>query len=77
MNPLTALQTRKGMTNNQFAKWLGVPMNTLRNWKCDPSEKNYRPIPDVVVRYIGLIEMMDVVVPGVTDEYVRSLINDQ
>lgn len=76
MNPLTALQSKKKMNDTQFAQWLGVPRATLRNWKCDPGEKNHRPIPEVVQRYLGLLDLLEVMVPGFSDSYMESLENE-
>lgn len=73
MNPLIALQGKKKMPDSEFAKWLGVPRATLRNWKCAPGEPNHRPIPTVVQRYLGLLELLEITVPGFTDAYVESL----
>jgi len=76
MNPLTTLQNMKQMNDTQFAKWLGVPRATLRNWKCDPEDKNYRPMPLYMHRYLGLLELLEVTVPGFADSYMESL-NDE
>lgn len=73
MNPIINLQSKKKMSDAEFSKWLGVPRATLRNWKCEPGEKNYRPIPEVVQRYVGLLELLEVTVPGFADSYVDSL----
>ena len=73
MTPLTALQSKKKMSDADFAKWLGVPKGTLRNWKCAPGEPNHRPIPEIVQRYIGLLDLLEVMVPGFTDSFVESI----
>ena len=76
MNPIVVLQSKKKMSDADFSKWLGVPRATLRNWKCAPGEANYRPIPEVVQRYVGLLELLEITVPGFTDSYVESVTNE-
>ena len=77
MSPLNALQSKKQMSDAQFSEWLGVPRATLRNWKCDPEDKNYRPMPLYMQRYLGMLELLEITVPGFADSYMESLSIDE
>lgn len=53
---LRATLARLGLSQTEAAKLLGVSRKSITNWLAQPGTPSSRPIPEVVVRMLLMIE---------------------
>lgn len=61
---IEALMKRRGMNQAAMAKYLGVPQGTIGNWLGGTRKPNA-----VVVRLLDVLGMVEVLAPGIHDEF--------
>ena len=53
------IRTLTGLSQAKFGKKYGIPLNTIKNWECDPGKPNHRECPVYVLKLLERIVKED------------------